>query len=549
MPKGATSPSNEATDLVREKRKALIISISDYLNDLAPLDFCKADGEEMYETLKFFGYEIPDNNRLIGQISFSQVRPAISKFFTDKSIKPKDTLIFYFSGHGIPDGIGEHYLATSDIDPDVPWDNGFSFGDLTKMMDRSNSRRIIVILDCCYSGSARLEGKGVKGEESAARLGREAIEQNIKNSIPPGEGRCILASSLAYQESFQMKKLGHSLFTYYLLKGLKGGEGESIDNEGNVTPESLSNYVFDKIMSLDPPPKQKPIKKLETAGLIILAQHPELVKREEDVSSIIIAGLGYLRDKNYEDAIKSFERLLLDPTNHLAYKFKGDVLVELNRYHDSIEYYDKASKIKPDYLPALKGKEESLKKLKELEASNVAVESKQRSSFPASTHQTDWWKELRNQQFLQEIRQQNFIPFIGPGACKPWIPAANVIANLWAQKYQYPFPWFKDQLPRVAQFSATKQGSKEVPKEELSNELRKIKAPDFTLAEYRNTPSVVLADLNLPIYITTNYDHFIEEALRIRGKEPISEFCRWSEDLVEYANENEMNEMECCHYY
>ena len=65
----------------------------------------------MYETLKFFGYEIPDNNRLIGQISFSQVRPAISKFFTDKIIKPKDTLIFYFSGHGIPDGMGEHYLG------------------------------------------------------------------------------------------------------------------------------------------------------------------------------------------------------------------------------------------------------------------------------------------------------------------------------------------------------------------------------------------------------------------------------------------------------
>jgi len=36
------------------------------------------------------------------------------------------------------------------------------------MMNRSNSRRIIVILDCCYSGSARLEGKGVKGEESTA---------------------------------------------------------------------------------------------------------------------------------------------------------------------------------------------------------------------------------------------------------------------------------------------------------------------------------------------------------------------------------------------
>jgi hypothetical protein len=154
--------------------------------------------------------------------------------------------------------------------------------------------------------------------------------------------------------------------------------------------------------------------------------------------------------------------------------------------------------------------------------------------------QTDWWNELRNQQFLENIRQRDCIPFIGPGASKPWIPAANVIANQWAQKYDYPLP-DSEQLQRVAQFLAITQGGKRVPKSLLCNELRRIKPPDFSLAEYRNTPPVVFADLNLPIYITTNYDHFIEEALKARGKEPISDFCRWSEDLVEYANENEIN--------
>ena len=68
-----------------------------------------------------------------------------------------------------------------------------------------------------------------------------------------------------------------------------------------------------------------------------------------------------------------------------------------------------------------------------------------------------------------------------------------------------------------------------------------IMPPDFSLDEFRNTPPAVLADLNLPIYFTTNYDHFIEEALKSRGKEPVTDFCRWSEDLVDYANENEIN--------
>jgi len=70
-----------------------------------------------------------------------------------------------------------------------------------------------------------------------------------------------------------------------------------------------------------------------------------------------------------------------------------------------------------------------------------------------------------------------------------------------------------------------------------------IMPPDFGLDEFRNTPPAVLAVFNLPIYITTNYDHFVEEALKSRGKAPISDFCRWNEDLVDYANENEINPM------
>lgn len=42
------------------------------------------------------------------------------------------------------------------------------------------------------------------------------------------------------------------------------------------------------------------------------------------------------------------------------------------------------------------------------------------------------------------------------------------------------------------------------------------------------TPHSNLARLNLPVYITTNYDNFMEYAIRKRGKIPTSEFCRWN---------------------
>lgn len=61
------------------KRKALIIAISDYTDRrLEPLDFCKNDGEKMYELLKSLHYEISDNHKLIGYVEFDKIKDAIA---------------------------------------------------------------------------------------------------------------------------------------------------------------------------------------------------------------------------------------------------------------------------------------------------------------------------------------------------------------------------------------------------------------------------------------------------------------------------------------
>jgi hypothetical protein len=63
-----------------------------------------------------------------------------------------------------------------------------------------------------------------------------------------------------------------------LLKGLRGNR-ESIDSEGNVTPQSLGNYVIRAIMSLpaDERPKQRQVIKAEESGNVILASYPRLI--------------------------------------------------------------------------------------------------------------------------------------------------------------------------------------------------------------------------------------------------------------------------------
>jgi hypothetical protein len=132
------------------------------------------------------------------------------------------------------------------------------------------------------------------------------------------------------------------------------------------------------------------------------------------------------------------------------------------------------------------------------------------------------WEDL-----LYAIYEKKCTPFLGAGASYPWLPLGSNIAQKWAEKFHYPLD-DHDNLSRVAQFLAIENREALLPKKFLKREIKHISTPDFALDKFRYTLPSILADLNLPLYITTNYDHFLEEALRGRGREPTSEFCRWN---------------------
>ena len=255
------------------RKKALIIAVSEYDNDY-PLKYCEKDGIGVHKLLTSsqLAYEIEKKNKLIGRVKSEEMRDAIVDFFQNEDVKPEDMLLFYYSGHGIREGINT-YLSPSEIDPKLPIKRGFSFKDLRTVIEdpRSVSGRKVVILDCCHSGSAEI-GKGEINDSmqliTSIKEDSEALEQ--------GEGICILAASQPYQGAYPLKEQGYSIFTYYMLEGLRDNK-ESVDGNGNVTPYSLNKYISKKINDLPAAkrPRQKPLMKSETSGEIILASYPK----------------------------------------------------------------------------------------------------------------------------------------------------------------------------------------------------------------------------------------------------------------------------------
>jgi SIR2-like domain len=125
---------------------------------------------------------------------------------------------------------------------------------------------------------------------------------------------------------------------------------------------------------------------------------------------------------------------------------------------------------------------------------------------------------------LSRIKAGNCTPFLGAGAAVPTLPLGREIAERWATKYDYPLE-DRDDLARVAQFVGVTRKDAMYAKERITEDLAGLGPPDFT-----NTadPHVVLAGLPLPVYLTTNYDDFMVQALGRRGRTPCREVCRWN---------------------
>jgi hypothetical protein len=127
---------------------------------------------------------------------------------------------------------------------------------------------------------------------------------------------------------------------------------------------------------------------------------------------------------------------------------------------------------------------------------------------------------------VDRVRDERCTPFLGAGAAAGTLPLGGELARRWAQADGYPLQDSSD-LARVSQFLAVKFDPM-TPKERIARLISATGSPDF---ETTSEPHMVLAGLPLPIFLTTNFDDFMMQALRKQGKKPRQELCRWNERL------------------
>lgn len=239
------------------RKVALIIGIDTY-QYFPKLSGCATDSEEMGKLLKRhsdlrtnYDCRILADRMEDGQpITGNKLREACFKLFTN--INREDVLL-YFSGHGTITHFGGYLCAYDSKEGN--W--GIPMQEIMDMVNNSNARDVVIILDCCHSGNFANPSFINSG------VGRDPIAALRQDTT-------VIAASRDIQVA--METNGRGIFTSAVVDALNGG---AADHMGFVTAPSIYAYVERRFNAFS----QRPVYKSHTTGVTIIRECAPLIER------------------------------------------------------------------------------------------------------------------------------------------------------------------------------------------------------------------------------------------------------------------------------
>ena len=142
--------------------------------------------------------------------------------------RPSDAVIIFFSGHGGQWTVGADaygYICPADYVSMDPENTGIKTDELSNLVNAIPAARVVLILDACHAEAAAV----VKSDDARKGLLPQGLLTPTLQKLSSGSGRVVLASCSENERSYTYSAKGHSLFTYFLLEGLKGAAPEIED--------------------------------------------------------------------------------------------------------------------------------------------------------------------------------------------------------------------------------------------------------------------------------------------------------------------------------
>lgn len=258
-------------------RVALLIGTGSYTEGFKSLPAASKDVEAIAAVL---------SNPDMG--GFDQVQPLIDQPHTTLSEtietwfreRQKDDLaLLYISGHGIKDAQSDLYFAacnTRKQKEELVRSTAVAASFVRDRIRESRAKRQIIILDCCFSGAF------------GDLLARDDDTINLE-ALLGAEGRVVLTSSSSIQYSFEQRDGTLSIYTRYLVEGIRTGAAD-MDGDGAISVQELHHYASRKVQEESPAMTPKIIVLKDEGYQLRIAKAPlgdPKVKYRKEVEAIV----------------------------------------------------------------------------------------------------------------------------------------------------------------------------------------------------------------------------------------------------------------------
>lgn len=137
---------------------------------------------------------------------------------------------------------GDPYLLPYDGDRSAVEETAWSLSDLKKLVKLAEPAKVVSLVDACYTG----EGRSLSAPDARPGVVR------VRDSEVEGGNGVVISASRSDQASWDHTEAGHGLFTWFLLKGLRGAAAAE---DGFVYQDGLFEYLKREV-----PPMAKRLK-------------------------------------------------------------------------------------------------------------------------------------------------------------------------------------------------------------------------------------------------------------------------------------------------
>lgn len=258
------------------KMYAILIGIGVYKDPTIPaLYYTVRDAEALYALLlnpKLGGYTRDRVTLLVNQeATLKRIREALESLA--QKTTPEDTVFLFYSGYSQADediilnseDRLEKYIIPYDTDPKALSNTALRMTEIKLILDRIQARQVTFWMDSCYRGASILfRGDPSRNHRSLTKGGDTGIKSfhwtDLVLQELSGQNRIIVTASNADELALEVGKLGHGVFTYYLLEAMRGA-GDA-NGDGWVTAREAYQFLYPRVIetSLEYGLKQTPMK-------------------------------------------------------------------------------------------------------------------------------------------------------------------------------------------------------------------------------------------------------------------------------------------------